>query len=112
MMNSIMFRLYIGVGSILPFTANAQPSREPMYSHPMWEGGWHGWFPGPLMMIVFIAIAVVLVVLVARWLGASRDRATGHTASTNPALDILRERFARGEIDRSAYEERRDVLTH
>lgn len=82
------------------------------YGNHMWDGGWFGWFAGPVMMIVFIAIAVVVVVLLVRWLGGA-----GHGHPTHPPLhtgraplDILRERYARGEIDREEFEERRRVL--
>lgn len=75
----------------------------------MWHGGpWM--FVGPLMMIVFIAVAAAVVVLVVRWLGG-----LGHGAAPRPwpdkaPLDILNERFARGEIDKDEFEERRRVL--
>ena len=64
-------------------------------------------FP-PLMMIVFIAAIVAVVVLLVRWLS---DRRPGARASSESnAVAILRERFARGEIDQEEYEERRRVL--
>jgi putative membrane protein len=71
-------------------------------------------FFGPMMMLIVIAVIVAVVLLVARWLGSS-----GHGHSHGPAhhrlpgqtpLDILKERFARGEIDKDEYEERRRVL--
>ena len=78
----------------------------------MWHGGWYGMFFGPLMMIAFIALAVVVVVLLVRWLGGF-----GQSAAMPPPVapgklpfDILRERFARGEIDKEEFEERRRVL--
>ena len=73
-----------------------------------WDGG--GW--GVVMMLVallFIALIVVGVVLLIR--------PSTHQAGTEPkpersrALDVLDERFARGEIDREDYEERRRILT-
>lgn len=82
------------------------------YGPHMWGGGgWMGWFVGPVMMIATIAIAVAVVVLVIRWLGGS-----GHRSMHPPAppaktpLEILQERYARGEIDKEEYEERRRVL--
>ena len=73
----------------------------------MWGGG--GWFfLGPLMMILFLAGIVALVVLAVRWAGGEgmgRSQASGRAP-----LDILRERFARGEIDRDEFEERRRAL--
>jgi putative membrane protein len=74
--------------------------------HMMWESGWM--FLGPLMMIAFIAIVVVVVVLLVRWLGGHRPSA--HVSSESRAADILKERFARGEIDKEEYEERRRIL--
>lgn len=77
----------------------------------MWGGGWMGWFAGPVMMIAMIAIVVAVVVLIIRWLGGP-----GHgsvhlpTALGKTPLDILEERYARGEIDREEFEERRSVL--
>tara|TARA_R110002096_G_scaffold70671_1_gene169361 strand:- start:3482 stop:3826 length:345 start_codon:yes stop_codon:yes gene_type:complete len=78
----------------------------------MWDDGWYGWFLGPVMMILFLAIAVVVVVLIVRWLGG-----TGHSGSAAPppptskhAIDILKDRFARGEIDKEELEEKRRIL--
>ena len=51
---------------------------------------------------------VAAVVLLMRWLGAGAHAAT--PAGKN-ALDILEERFARGEIDKDEFEERRRVLS-
>jgi len=78
----------------------------------MWGGGWYGFLLGPVMMILFIAISVAVVVLIVRWLGG-----TGHSGSAMPppparmhAIDILKDRFARGEINREEFEEKRRIL--
>lgn len=79
--------------------------------HMMWDGGWwYGMFFGPILMIVFIGIAVEVVVLLVRWLGGSTPGSGSFTPSARDPLDILKERFARGEIDKEEYEERRRVL--
>ena len=77
----------------------------------MWEYGWAPMIFGPLLMIIFIAAVVVLVVLAIRWLGGSgRGGGTGSPPGRT-ALDILKERYARGEIDTQEFEERRRVLS-
>jgi putative membrane protein len=77
----------------------------------MGPGEWYGMmFLGPLMMILFIAAIVVLVVLGVRWLGGSRLGGTPGPSPNKP-LDILKERFARGEIDKDEFELRRRVLS-
>ena len=82
------------------------------YGQHMWDGGWHGWFVGPIMMIAFLVIAVVAVVLIVRWIGGSGQSSSTYHASPphQSALDVLRERYARGEIDKDEYEERRRTL--
>jgi putative membrane protein len=58
---------------------------------------------GPLMMITFAALIVLAVMYVWRHL----DQRSG-----KEPLDILNERFARGEIEREEYENRRQALLH
>lgn len=92
-----------------PLAAWAQQQGGPYYGPHMWTGGpWM--FFGPLMMIIFIAAIVVGVVFMVRWLGGW-DRGTARPpAPGNTPLDILKERFARGEIDKDEFEERRRLL--
>jgi len=90
--------------------ALAQPGEDGGW---MWHSGW-GWggmiFGGGLLMVAFWAVVIVLIVLLVRWLGGSA--ATHHPDQARPtALDILRERYARGEIDKEEYEERRRTLS-
>jgi putative membrane protein len=94
---------------LLTSTAWAQQN-EPYYGHHMWYGGWHTWFFGPLMMLVFIAVIVVVVVLIVRWLGGPAHGPAPHHRAGDAALDILRERYARGEIDKAEFEEKRASL--
>ena len=91
--------------------ALAQQAQIPNYGPHMWSGGWHGWFLGPIMMIVFIAVAVAVVVFLVRWLVGTGHGAAHHAhAAVRTPLEILKERFAKGEIDTEEFEERRRVL--
>lgn len=75
---------------------------------PMCEmmAGW-GWAGMLLMGLFWIAVLAAVVWLIARLL---RGR-TGHP-HRNTAEDILRERYARGEIDEQRYERMRSELQH
>ncbi len=65
---------------------------------------------GPLMMLLFWGGVIVLIVLAARWLGRdSGDQSASPAGKT--ALDILKDRFARGEINRAEFEERKKLLS-
>ena len=91
-------------------TAGAQPSGSYTQHPHMWgDWGWGGMILGPIMMILFIAAAVAAVVLVLRALGVGPGRPAAREGRT--ALDILDERFARGEIDKDDYEERKRTLS-
>lgn len=76
------------------------------WHHTGWSGGWMVW---PLVVLAVFGIALALVVgavmLVIRRLGP------GPSASdADQAMQILRERFARGEIDREEFDARRSSL--
>jgi putative membrane protein len=89
--------------------AFAQGGDDRYYGHHMWDGGW--WMLlGPLWMIVFIAAIVVVVILLVRWLGGDGHGAVHTQSPTKSPVDILKERFARGEIDKEEFEERRRLL--
>ena len=80
------------------------------YDGHMWGGGGHSWFFGPLMMVFWLVVMVGAVVLIVRWLGASGHIEPRRKAPGTDALNILRERFAKGEIDKAEFEERRALL--
>ncbi len=66
---------------------------------------------GPLFMILFLAVVIAAVVLLFRWLGGPwQATMPPHAPPSRTSLDILKERFARGEIDKDEFEERRRVL--
>lgn len=74
----------------------------------MWGYGWGGWIGGLLMMALFWAGLVAAIYVVVRTGGGSRT-----PPRRSKALDILAERFARGEISAEEFEERRKVIeTH
>jgi putative membrane protein len=95
----------------LPTLAMAQAGDAYWGPHMMW-GGWLPMFFGFLMMLLFLGVLVGLIVLVVRWLGGSEHSPFRHVPrqGERSALDILKERLARGEIDVAEYEERRRAL--
>lgn len=68
---------------------------------------WYGMIFGPIMMIAFIVITVLIIAwaLRASGLGWRSD-----VPDVRTPLDTLKHRFARGEIDRAEYEERKKLL--
>jgi putative membrane protein len=97
-----------GLAMAMPSLAVAQDYGPFNHHHP-WGEGWGGMLFGPMMMVVFLAVVVMLVVLAFRWL-ASAGHVAGGAGRMSP-LDVLKDRFARGEIDKQEYEERRRVLS-
>ena len=85
-------------------------AERPYADHPhMWGMMWGlgGMFFSAVMMIVFIAVAVGVIVLVIRWLGGGR---IGRSPADKTPLDILKERFAQGDINKEEFEERKRLL--
>lgn len=69
----------------------------------MMGGGMWFW---ALAWLLFAALLVIGIVVLVRSLGG----VGAGTKSTRSAMQILEERFARGEIDRDEFEERRRTL--
>lgn len=71
----------------------------------MWpEGGGYGMFFGPLLMILILAVVIGAIVLLVQRLG---DPPMRRQFARQTPLEILKERFAKGEIDAQEFDERR-----
>lgn len=73
-----------------------------------WNGwDWGAWVAMALMMVVMLAVVLLAVWIIARpfsqWAESKR--------APDAALEDLRRRYARGEIDAEEYEDRRRRLT-
>ena len=99
----IIRNIFIFIGLTLPVLAMAQPGGR-------WSRGWGcpigGFGGGGVMMILFWLVVIFLVVVAVRWLLQRKgQRAFG-------AIQVLEERYARGEIDEQEFKQKRDVLKH
>ena len=75
-----------------------------MWDHDGWDGAGWMWLWGTLMMALWVGVIVWVVWLVTRRTG------TSGTPRADRAEEILRERYARGEIDAAEYRERLEGL--
>lgn len=65
-------------------------------------------FLGPILMILFWVVIIVLVVYLVRGGYGMGSTPSGHRGER--ALDILKERYAKGEIDKKEFEEMKKDL--
>jgi putative membrane protein len=102
----ILARMVSAVAASLTTAAQAQDRP--------WEWGWHPMHPmwgmwGLGMLLVMLTFWVlVLVALVAgvRWLMHQ-----GRASRSDPALEILRQRYARGEINKDEFDAKKRDLS-
>jgi putative membrane protein len=74
--------------------------------HPMW-GMWGVWgFGMMLVMLTFWVLVIVGLIALVRWLVTQ-----GRASRTDMALDILRQRYARGEINKEEFDAKKRDLT-
>jgi putative membrane protein len=84
--------------------ANTAPPPAYMYHRHMWHGGF---FFGPILWIIVIFALIALFTRFGWW---GRHHNYRYHRMGGGALDILEERFARGEIDKAEFEEKRKLL--
>ena len=70
-------------------------------------GGWGAF--GILHMVLWWVLIILGIVVLVKWLTGSKSRSN---AGGDRALDILRERYARGEIEKDEFDKRRQELAH
>ncbi len=90
-------------GVTLPMLAWAQERPYDWGMHYMWGATGIGMM---LMMILFWGLIIVGLVFGIRWLVTQ-----GREPRTDSALDILRQRYARGEITKEQFEAMKQELT-
>ena len=114
---------------VLALAQQATPAPEPQYYMPYWHGAGHMWgggfgWGGPLMMLAFIAVCIVIFLLLRRsaygwhhyhhrgpwYMRGGSPGPDGFGDPTYTALQILNERFARGEIQKAEYDEKKATI--
>jgi uncharacterized membrane protein len=103
----------------LPALSQTQPPtspQSPSYGHGPWwmwsDGvGWHYWWICPMMMLFMIVVFAAIFFIVWRSSGdGSHPWGLPSRSASHSALQILSERFARGEIPRDEYEEKKAAI--
>lgn len=76
---------------------------------------WYGMIFGPIMMIAVLVTIIIVAVFLMRWLGGGGfpfgHQPPPYQRPKKPALEILEGRFARGEIDKEEFEEKKRLLS-
>ena len=75
-----------------------------------WGSGGMGWFGG-IFMLAFWVLILVGLVFVIRWLVQTTSKKGNSGQHGSRAMEILKERYARGEIDKTQFENMKRDLT-
>lgn len=77
---------------------------------PSMMSGWGGGWMGMLFMMVFWGLVIVGLIFLVRGMFQTTRRQQDFPANRSSATEILKERYARGEIDKDEFEEKKRML--
>jgi putative membrane protein len=72
----------------------------------VWGWGYHMRFISIIMMALFWIALIIAVIFLIRWLAASTDHRSRESRSGDSALEILKVRYAKGEINKEEFEQK------
>jgi len=108
-------KIVFAPAALYPVILSPSPAFAQRYGgwHPGMMDGWGmGWFGGIFMIVFWILIIVGLVFLIKWLVQSSRESPSGRSSPTSRALHILEERYARGEIDKQEFlDKKKDLLS-
>lgn len=112
----VVFNIFICLFTVFLFKRVAQAD----YNYGSYGGwgmgpgmmGWGnmGWF-GLIFMGLFWVLLIVLIVLLIRWLLSSGPAGSQDHNREESALEVLKKRYARGEIDKEEFEAKKRDLS-
>jgi putative membrane protein len=98
------------IAMIALFRGAFQPPGSGEMGPRMWGWEYHmGFFPILLMGLFWIAVIVAILFLI-RWLIVSTRHRNREARPTDSALEILKIRYAKGEINKEEFEEKKKDL--
>ena len=104
---SVLIVLFIIIPLAFGFSSGWETCKYEMEEHgmmgPWMMTGFGGWWLMGIVWLVVIGLIVWLVVYLARGSGTTTKSSAG---GDEKALEILKTRYARGEIDKKEYEEK------
>lgn len=102
----------IGTTILAAFEYNQLAWAQTTGRHMMSDGWWSGWFFGPIAMIFCLAIFIAIVALIVRAIMGSKQVNSDLSADQlqHSAIEILKKRFARGEIEKEEFEAAKKIL--
>ena len=93
------------------YAQTANDYNQPYYFNSMMGFGYgYGWLSA-IFMIIFWALVILAIVLFIGWLVRQAKGDTPNDNTSNKAIDILKERYAKGEIDKEEFKVKKKELS-